>query len=645
MALSCAVAKAKLAQAVSGLKESRLSDRIVSGIKTSELLTLTSRVKHVSSLVLMMGYNGLVEHPVSVALDYIQAVGKAAADHKLGQFQQYRTTTNLINPHAGRLIAGAGMQGLREAIQAIKTGVDPERADDVFDLGRVQLKNPLLRAIQNRANAVISASNKPFFNMALQASLLDQAQALAKKSGQGADYHLAHISDEMAQRGLDEATHSTLGDNNVISGAVSRLVGYLKQVRDKEPTLTPRERAQAQATKEGLIGDAATERAHKLLSLPQSEFNRQVTVPRDLPESDVRKSGRALAGAIIPPIELATMFNRIGLNLAEKGAGWTPAGAIIPLLKAIDAHDGKILINGVKTAVTGTASLVALGYYLRSKGVITGAASTSPSQRNVQQAEGEQPYSVDIGGSSHSYEWLEPFLFPLALGADTHDQVHADPNHPVAAFGRAEVQNMKLLSERTILHNFAQIGAAAGGDASAGVRYLTGLLTPVPLVGQIARATDNAAQRDTRAPTFGGQLLNQIKNKVPGLRETLPVRTDVFGKTTQRTGSPLLDPGSPTKVTKDRVTDELDRLGVGISSLGTKGTINRKPFLRTSGEQDALNTEFGPALHTKLEAALDNPVYQNKSDAEKVAALKYMIKQVHRQATFVDKSRRMQLQH
>lgn len=647
MALSCAVAKAKLAQAVSALKESKLSDRIVSGIKTGELATLTSRVKHISSVALTMGYRGLVEQPVHVAVDYVQAIGKAAIDNKLGQFQQYRTTTNLISPKAIGAIGKAGAQGLREAIQAIKTGVDPERADDVFDLGKVTLKNPLLRAIQNRINTVVSASNKPFFNMALQASLLDQAQTLAKKSGLGADYHLSHISDEMAQRALDEATHSTFGDNNVISKGLSGFTGMLKRARDNEPTLTPRQRAGAQATKEGLIGDAATERAHQLLTLPRGQFEKAVTVPREVGESSTSKTLRATAGVALPLVELTTMFSRIGLNLAGRGAELTPLGIPIALAKALSVKDGQIAIDGITKATAGTASLVALGYYLSSKGVLTGARTGNPGKNNVQTAEGEQAYSVDIGGSSHRYDWMEPISFAIALGADLHQQLQANPNDKTGAFLKAEGENLKMLSEKTVLHNFAQVGDAAGGDATAGVRYLTGLLAPVvapPLLGQIAKQTDAAANRDTRAPTFAGQVENQIKSRIPGLRETLPIRTDVFGKATERTGSPLLDPGSPTKITKDRVTDELDRLGVGISSLGTKGTIGKKPFIRTPGEQDAMNTEFGPELHAKLEAALDNPVYQNKTDAGKVAALKYMIKQSHRQATFTDKARRIQPQ-
>jgi hypothetical protein len=201
-----------------------------------------------------------------------------------------------------------------------------------------------------------------------------------------------------------------------------------------------------------------------------------------------------------------------------------------------------------------------------------------------------------------------------------------------------------MLSEKTVLHNFAEVGTAAGGDASAGVRYITGLLAPItspPLLGQIAKQTDNASSRDTRAPTMGGQIENQIKSKIPGLRETLPVRSDVFGNTTQRTGSPIIDPSSPTKITKDRVTDELDRLGVGVSAISTRGTINKRPFTRTAGQQDSLSTEFGPMLHDRIEKALDNPVYQRKTDEGKTAALHYIIKQAHLQATRTDKERRI----
>ena len=644
MAAGCAVAKARLAQAVNGLKEYPLSDRFVAGVKLGYLATATSRMKHVLSLATTMGYRGLVEQPVRVAADYIQAIGKAALDNNVGEFQKYRTTTNLINARAISGIARAGVVGLKDAMTAIRTGVDPERVGDVFDVGQVQLKNPLLRAIQNRVNTLVSASNKPFFDMALQASLLDQAQALSKISGQPVDYHLGNISDEMAQRGLDEATHAIFGEKGPASQGLAMFKLGLRQVRDKAPTLTPIKRATLQAAMEGLQGDEAVDRAHQLMSLPGSRFESEVSVPSKVPESLASRVNRAGAGALLVGTELLLPFARIGLNLGEAGLEMTPLGVPYSLVKALYTKDGRVLVDGLIKSTAGTSSLVALGYYLRQQGVLTGAAPSSPGERNRERIEGIQPYSVNMGNTSRRYDWVEPISFPIALGADLADQIKQTPDDEAGALVRAEGQNFKMLTMKGILGSFAQVGSAASGDARAAVRYITGLLSPPPIVGQIAKGTDTVRDRDTRSTSTVGQIENVLKAKIPGFRETLPARVNAFGDTSPQVGGmldALLDPSNPSRITPSPETDELARLGVGVPDFGSRLAIRgQPPITRTPQQLDAMSQEFGAVKRAALLQLMSDPEFQAASDAEKRAAIERALRAVTRGANTVDKARR-----
>lgn len=640
------MAKAKLAQEVAGVKQYPLADRIVAGIKTGYLATVTSRVKHITSVALTQGYRGLAEQPVKVAVDYIQAIGKAAADNRLGEFQKYRNTTyvNPLNPKTIARVGRAGVEGLRDAIQAIKTGVDPERAANAFDIGKVQFKHPMLRAIQNRIDVIVSASNKPFFNMALQASLLDQAQALSKISGETVDYHLDNISDVMAQRALDEATHSTFNDHGPIDAGVAAFKGTLRRWRDKPSTLKPSQRANAQALAEGLTGDAAAERANTLLALKPGEFNKQVTIPREVAESTLGKTARGSAGVALTLSELVAPFVRIGINLGQAGVEMTPAGAGLGLLKALAAKDAGPLMDGVTKATAGTASLVALGYYLQQKGVLTGQSATSASQRRTAGVQGKQPYAVTIGNTSHQYDWAEPLSFPIALGADLAEQQHAHPGHLLGNLATAEGQNLKLLSEKGILGSFAQVSDAAKGDANAAMRWIQGILSPPPIIGQIAKGTDPVANRDTRGTTALGTLWNQEKAKIPGLRETLPARPDALGNTPPRAeglAGALLDPSNPTTLTHDPVAAELEKHNVGLPAITGRGTLNKQPFTRTLDEQRAMTTQLGPALHQALADYIAKPQYQEARPELQKAMLTNIIKHVKESVVNTDKEQRL----
>lgn len=650
MAAPCALAKSKLVQEVASAKEYSLTDRIIAARNTGFLATATSRVKHIASILATQGYRAIAEQPVKVALDYIQAIGKAAADQKLGEFQKYRTTTylNPLNPKTVARIGGAGIEGLREAMQAIKTGVDPERAANAFDLGKVQLKNPLLRAIQNRVDVLVSASNKPFFNMALQASLLDQAQTLAKTSGESVDYHLNNISDTIAQRALDEATHNTFGDNGAISQTIAAWKGSLRRIRDNVPTLRPSERAAAQATKEGLTGDAAAERTNQLLTLKPSEFNRQVSIPREAPTRTEGAGKRGVAGLALAATEVAVPFARIGLNLSEAGIQMTPAGIPYALAKALMSKDGSVLVDGVAKSAAGTASLVALGYYLQQQGVLTGASAASASKRRTNATAGQQPYAVTIGNTSHRYDWVEPISFPLALGADLAEGQAAHQGHSVENLMHAEGQNIQMLTEKGILGSFAQVSDVAKGDASAAVRWIQNVLSLPPAVNQIAKGTDGAADRDTRSDTKLGALANKIKAQVPVLRETLPAKTDAFGNTPTRAEGvvgALLDPSNPTTMTHDPVAAELISHGVGLPAVTGRGTLNKQPFSRTIDEQRILSAQLGPALHQALAGYIETPQYQAASETLQKTMLTNIIRSVKTSVMNTDKERRLQAVH
>ena len=161
---------------------------------------------------------------------------------------------------------------------------------------------------------------------------------------------------------------------------------------------------------------------------------------------------------------------------------------------------------------------------------------------------------------------------------------------PVMETLRNFTQNMRYSKETT----------EGGQFTDALFQFLadqTTSLVPNAVKG-IAQGRDEYQRNAYTKKDLAGQTLDAIKASIPGLRETLPVKQDSYGRDMMTEEDPLLRalnanimPGKITAMREDALTTELDRLNEKTGEAGFYP--NRKPpaSISVDGEKTELTME------------------------------------------------------
>ena len=124
------------------------------------------------------------------------------------------------------------------------------------------------------------------------------------------------------------------------------------------------------------------------------------------------------------------------------------------------------------------------------------------------------------------------------------------------------------------------------------------------LVSDVARSTDKY-ERDTKAQSIPEAVGNKIQNRLPGLRQNLPVKVDAYGYNLKRVGTfmeVLADPTRPSKAIDDVLIREIHRLWEeGYKAAPTK--LDYYPSL-TPKQQGDLFRAAGTRVEESLNALM-----------------------------------------
>jgi hypothetical protein len=139
-------------------------------------------------------------------------------------------------------------------------------------------------------------------------------------------------------------------------------------------------------------------------------------------------------------------------------------------------------------------------------------------------------------------------------------------------------------------------------------------------VGDTAKVTDTV-NRDTSRATDN---FADVKNTIPGLRETLPPGKNLFGDTTETEGWKTFIFGGRVKTAKDDViVQELTRLDANgelpsitdITKSGKSGQLLKEQI--GDKEYQKFTDEFKADFKQQLVDTINDPGYQAQTDDEK----------------------------
>lgn len=461
----------------------------------------------------------------------------AALDAAVGRITGRRTRANITI----RELAGGWNAFVRETVNTYRDYfVDravTQRGDDRFNLnqrGRVY-QNNALETLRTLESFLMSVGDRNFWRMAYANSMAEQ-QRVARLNGEELDFEVAN------ERAQQDANFATFTEDSAVRDGLAAL----KRVP--------------------VLGDV---------------------------------------------LDILMPFTGVPTNIIGRMWQYSPAG----LAEAVIRHgyrgitgqtfDQGAFVDSMARGLTGTA-MFGVGMLLRSLAAIKLGTGDEDDKKvyGVRSAQGDQysPY-IQLGDENISLAAFSPAASALTMGAVAYDTLK-DSDDAIDALMNACFGGLDQIfdaSYMTALQDlFNGVRTTGSFSESAANSVFSNVISQnVPsLIGQLATALDPYV-RDTKDRNAIMQAIKTgIVNKVPGLRQMLPEKVDVAGRSvTSKEGlANFFDPLNRTKVASDPALTEMMRLNE------TLGTSDFMPSDALSGTKTALTGVAEPVEGKDKEA-------------------------------------------
>ena len=357
---------------------------------------------------------------------------------------------------------------------------------------------------------------------------------------------------------------------------------------------------------------------------------------------------KLIIGGIVP-------FKQTPFNIAKTAVAYNPVGLLKTLsYDSVRLYNGQITANqyidNISKGLTGTG-IALLGFALASMGKIVPSGDDDD---KFDEDRGIQPYSLVIGDKTITFDWLSPTAVPLFVGAELYNNMYQDDNlseeEKTTAFKsavnvlNASVSSLNPVSEMTMLSGIQSALQTYSGDYSTAaqeigtntIKSYVNQLVP-SILGKVAKSTDEyerstSTTGKTTVEKAIESVINQTKSKIPGLRQTLPKKTDVWGNEIKQNDNPLLrtvyNLSSPATIKTIRTTEldkEIDSIyqKTNDSSVLPKTYISKdvnigdKKYRLTEQEYAMYKQIFGKQNYKKLNELIKTDAYKSLSNEQK----------------------------
>lgn len=333
-------------------------------------------------------------------------------------------------------------------------------------------------------------------------------------------------------------------------------------------------------------------------------------------------------------------------------------------LRSASPEEQAEIMGKMSVAVTTLAGLS----YAVSAGMITGGGPGDVNMRRNLEATGWQPYSIRVGDTWISYARMDPFATFMGVAADFVEYLaESDESERVeGAFGAGIFQYpaaplaalvtsfTKQATEKTFLQGISNIVEVLNNPDQRSAGVLSSLAAAaVPNIGK--------GVRDITAPFFESDptlrhakgAIDKMKDKIPGLSQTLPPRRNFLGESLERYPNFVAGWGTTltgirfSTVKDDVISKEIANIGLSLQppkpqlhgtdlhTIEVKGTTayDRLLQLRSEVRLD------GRTLRQELVRLIRTAEYQRFSavstydlDSPRLQAFRNTVNRYHRQA-------------
>lgn len=298
-------------------------------------------------------------------------------------------------------------------------------------------------------------------------------------------------------------------------------------------------------------------------------------------------------------LDFVMPFTGVPTNIVKRMWQYSPAGlassAVRHAWRGLSGQDFNQLdfVNSMSRGLTGTA-LFAVGMALGSLGYIKLGTGEEDDQKvyGIESAQGKQyaPY-IKVGDEYISLSAFAPAVTPFIMGATANELFSEDTEFWNALYNAA-ISGFDQILDASYMSNLKDIFGGYGSvSENIGHTVLSSAISQnIPsVVSQLAIALDPYV-RDTKEKNSLMEILNAgLIQKIPGLRETLPEKVDVAGRSVESKEGlrNFFDPLTTSNAIDDPALNELMRL------YDTHGSSAGFPSDALSGRKNTLTGVLG----------------------------------------------------
>lgn len=481
-----------------------------------------------------------------------------------------------------RGMATGGKEGAIKGVRYFKTGYDPRNPDIKWDIRNIHYSDkPLGKAAEKYTQSVfrlMGAQDQPFYYANMRNSLYDQAVTAAKNQ---------KLKGAARQKFIKKFVTEPTKDALELADAEGRYAVF------QNPTALGKAASRLKSA-DGAVGNI-------------SEFIMPFSgVPSSIATRIIERTPLGLA------VELVKQYGIKGTSI--KGTGFNQRAM------------AKAIANG-----TAVVPLIGAGKALAESGNMTLAYPKDKNERELWEAEGKQPYSIKLPGGNEwlSLNYFQPGGAIISAGAEYQNALDEGKTSS-EALAIATAGAGKAFTEQSFLKGVSGGLNALTDPTYAGAKFIdstAGSLTP-----NFIRATATASDDKQRQ---ANTVLDRMKTTIPGLRQTLDPKRDLFGRDVpERTSAPhaLLNPLRPSRVNNadDPTTSEIRRLtdadqGVTPTQIKKDAFYDKKTNTGTKltdKQVQDFNAEVGAAVKVEWDKIMENPKYNSMDDEEKSKLLR-----------------------
>lgn len=577
--------------------------------------------------------NGTREHQIAVAklLDRVASEVPVSLGQKISTIQ---TMAQLLNPKTliRNTLGNAGFAGLENTKDVVATGIDKM----VSNITGVRTK--VMPSLKTQAQGA-----KEGFKLGLEDAMLgvDTSKGittqfdLPMRTFREGFLGQAEKALNISLRATDRAAYTAAFDES------------LRQQMKSEDVAEPTEKMLAVAHADGLYRTFQDE--SKLATI----FKGIKKILNKVGTSD----GKFGLG------DLILKYPRTPANLLARGIDYSPAGFVKaavdiykPLVQGTEFEQRQFVEN-LSRAVTGSG-VIALGYVLADAGIVTGKPEKDQDIKATQRASGEGGFKFNIdafkrwfssgfdkeqgspqeGDTLVSYDWFQPQSFTFSMGVNAA-KGSKDAKDYIASIADGLNSGVQTLAEQPLVSGVTRFAATTNlkGAASAFIEaFANAPASFVPSIANQAGQVFDNKTRETYDPNpLVENLINRTLNRVPGARQTLPERIDVFGKPmeTYQDGSNnifnvFFNPAFVSKIKRNPEAEEVlnifEKSGLTnqapqVAGEGTsqKVTINGEKIDIPADKLGEYQTYLGEKTQAAFAQMMAKPKWKTMTDEEK----------------------------